>query len=458
MVQLAWPIIVFQLLQVTYNLVDTLWLGRLSANAVGAISLAFPLVFLLIAVAGGFTTAGSILVAQYTGANSERSAGLFAGQTFAFVTVLAFVLGVIGYFYTGPMLGLLPSQAETGQQVVPLAAEYMRIFFLGLPFLFGFYVFEALMRGSGNTRAPMGIMFISVVVNVVIDPFLIFGWWEVPALGVQGAALATVFSRGLATVLGLFVLFRTGAGPSVRLEHLRINLENVREIVRLGMPTSLEQSANALAMVVLTAMIVSFAPPVIAAYGLGNRLISLVFLPALGLSRATETIVGQNLGADQPERAERAVRLTAGIAAGAMVLVAVLAAVFARPINAAFLGEGVPGAAETIALATDYLRIRSVEFAFIGVMQIVLGAFRGAGNTTTSMAFSWLNLWGVRVPAVYLLTFPAGLGPLGIWIGMSLGHIVGAILAGGWFLRGSWTRSVIDEETMSQRVTTGSEN
>ncbi len=153
MVRLAWPIIVFQLLQVTYNLVDTLWLGRLSANAVGAISLAFPLVFLLIAVAGGFTTAGSILVAQYTGANSERSAGLFAGQTFAFVTVLAFVLGVIGYFYTGPMLGLLPSQAETGQQVVPLAAEYMRIFFLGLPFLFGFYVFEALMRGSGNTRA-----------------------------------------------------------------------------------------------------------------------------------------------------------------------------------------------------------------------------------------------------------------------------------------------------------------
>lgn len=224
------------------------------------------------------------------------------------------------------------------------------------------------------------------------------------------------------------------------------------------MPTSLEQSANALAMVVLTAMIVSFAPPVIAAYGLGNRLISLVFLPALGLSRATETIVGQNLGADQPERAERAVRLTAGIAAGAMVLVAVLAAVFAHPINAAFLGEGVPGAAETIALATDYLRIRSVEFAFIGVMQIVLGAFRGAGNTTTSMAFSWLNLWGVRVPAVYLLAFPAGLGPLGIWIGMSLGHIVGAILAGGWFLRGSWTRSVIDEETMSQRVTTGSEN
>lgn len=447
MARLAWPIIVLQLLQVTYNLSDTLWLGRLSADAVGAISLAFPLVFLLIAVAGGFTTAGSILVAQYTGAQSERSAGLFAGQTLAFVTILAAVLGVVGYFYTGPALDLLPSQAETGQQVIPLAADYMRVFFAGLPFLFGFYVFEALMRGYGNTRAPMLIMFVSVAINVALDPFLIFGWWVFPALGIEGAALATVFSRGLASVLGFYVLFRTAAGPDVELSHLRIDPANIWEITRLGVPTSVEQSANALALVVLTAMVVSFAPPVVAAYGLGNRLISLVFLPALGLSRATETVVGQNLGAEKPERADRAVRLAAGVGGGVMLCVAVVAVVFARPINAVFLGEDVPGAAETIALATDYLRIRSAEFAFIGVMQVILGAFRGAGNTKTAMVLSWLNLWGVRVPAVYLLAFPAGLGATGIWIGMTLGHIVGAVLAMAWFLRGTWTESVIDEPT-----------
>lgn len=466
MARLAWPIVVFQVLQVAYNLADTLWLGQLSADAVGAISLAFPLVFLLIAVAAGFTTAGSILVAQYTGAESRGSAGLFAGQTLAFVGVLATVLGLVGYFYTAPALSLLPSDPQTTERVIPLAADYMRIFFLGLPFLFGFYVFEALMRGSGNTRLPMRLMFVSVVLNVVIDPFLIFGFDANPLFawlsltgfeallfsltgfsgyGIEGAALATVFSRGVASALAFYVLFRTTAGPDVRLEHLRLDPANVWEITRLGVPTSLEQSANALALVVLTAMVVSFEPPVVAAYGLGNRLISLVFLPALGLSKATETIVGQNLGAERPERAERAVRLAAGAGGGVMIGVALIAVVFARPINAVFLGSDVPGAAETIALATEYLRIRSVEFAFIGVMQVVLGAFRGAGNTKTAMALSWLNLWGVRVPAVYLLAFTAGWGPTGIWVGMAMGHIVGAVLAGGWFLRGTWKESVIEE-------------
>lgn len=466
MARLAWPIVVFQVLQVAYNLADTLWLGQFSADAVGAISLAFPLVFLLIAIAAGFTTAGSILVAQYTGAESDESAGLFAGQTLAFVGVLATLLGVLGYFYTDPALSLLPSDPRTTERVIPLAAEYMRVFFLGLPFLFGFYVFEALMRGSGNTRLPMRLMFISVVLNVAIDPFLIFGfdgnplfaWLSLSSLeaplfsltgfsgyGIEGAAFATVFSRGVASLIAFYVLFRTSFGPDVHLSHLRLDPENVREITRLGVPTSLEQSANALALVVLTAMVVSFAPPVVAAYGLGNRLISLVFLPALGLSKATETIVGQNLGAEKPDRAERAVRLAAGAAGGVMIGVAVVAVVFARPINAVFLGEDVPGAAETVALATDYLRIRSAEFAFIGVMQVVLGAFRGAGNTKTAMALSWLNLWGVRVPAVYLLAFTVGWGATGIWVGMTMGHIVGAVLAGIWFLRGTWKESLIEE-------------
>lgn len=445
MLGLAWPIVVFQLLQVTYNLADTIWLGRLSTNAVGAVSLAFPLVFLVISVAGGFTTAGSVLVAQYTGADSERSAGLFAGQTLAFTTVLAVVLGAFGYVATEPMLAALPSQAETGAQVVPLASAYMEVFFLGMPFLFGFYVFEALMRGYGNTRAPMVIMAASVALNVVLDPLLIFGWFGLPALGIEGAAVATVFSRGLATVAGVYLLFRSDLGPAVELGDLRLALDNVREITRLGVPTSLEQSASALALVTLTAIVVTFAPPVVAAYGVGNRLISLVFLPALGLARATETTVGQNLGANSPNRAGRAVRLAAGAAGGAMVLVAVVAALFAEPIVGVFIATGTPAATETIRLGAAYLAIRSVEFGFMGVMQVVLGGFRGAGNTKTAMSFSLLTLWVVRVPAVYALAFLADLGPTGIWVGMALGHIVGAIVSVAWFSRGTWRESLVDE-------------
>jgi len=444
--QLAWPIVAIQLLQVTYNIADTLWLGRLDVDAVGAISLAFPLIFLLISVAAGFNTAGSILVAQYTGADSDGSAGKVAGQTLTFVSVLAISLGLVGFAVTRPVLELLPTQADTAAQVVPQAATYMEVIFLGIPFMFGFFVFSALMRGYGDTRTPMRVMFVSVVVNVVLDPFLIFGWSVFPALGIEGAALATVFSRGFATVIGLYVLFLSPAGPDVRLRDLRLELDTVSEIVRLGVPSSLEQSASAMAMVTLTAMVVAFAPPVVAAYGLGNRLISLVFLPAMGLGRATNTMVGQNLGARKTERAERAVRLAAGVGAGVMFLVAVVAFLVPEPIVNVFIATGTAEATETIRLGSEYLRIRSAEFAFIGVFQVLLGAYRGAGNTRTALAFSLVALWIGRVPTVYILAFATGMGATGIWIGMTLGNVLGAIAAGAWFLRGTWKEAVIEAD------------
>jgi putative MATE family efflux protein len=463
MFQLAWPIVVIQLLQVMYNLADTFWLGRLSSDAVGALSIAFPLIFLLLSVAGGFTAAGAILVAQYTGAESEGSAGKVAGQTLAFVSLLALVLSTAGFFLTEEMLALLPSQGATAAQVIPLAADYMRVFFLGLPALFGFFVFSALMRGYGDTRTPMRIMFVSVAINVVIDPLLIFGFTvpglglTLPAYGIEGAAIATIASRGVASVMGVYVLFLSPTGPDVTVADLRLELETVWDIVRLGVPTAGEQSMSALAMITLTAMVVTFAPPVVSAYGLGNRLISLVFLPAMGLGRATNTMVGQNLGARKQERAARAVKLAAGTGAGVMAVVALFAAAFPAQIVGVFMATGTAEAAETIRFGAEYLRVRSVEFAFIGVLQVLLGAYRGAGNTKTALAFSVVALWLGRVPTVALLAFPSlslagvtvqgfGFGPFGIWVGMALGNILGAIAAAAWFTRGTWKEAIVDDD------------
>jgi putative MATE family efflux protein len=447
---LAWPIVVTQLLQVAYNIADTIWLGRTAepAAAVGALSLAFPIIFLLLSVGGGFTVAGSTLVAQFTGAGGEESAGKAAGQTLAFVTVLAVVLGALGWLTTDALLGLLPADPETARTVIPLASEYMKVFFLGTPFLFGFFVFSALMRGYGNTRTPMRVMFVTVVLNVALDPVLIFGWdlgpLAVPAMGVEGAALATLVSRFVATGIGLYVLFGLAAGPDIRPDHLRLELDWVKRIVDIGAPSALEQSTSALAMITLTAMVATFGPPVVAAYGLGNRLISLVFLPAMGLGRATNTMVGQNLGADRADRAERAVKLAAGVGAGVMFCVAVVALVFAEPIVGVFINTATADAAETVRQGVRYLRIRTVEFAFIGVLQVVLGAYRGAGNTKTALAFSLMALWVGRVPTVYVLAFVAELGPTGIWIGMALGNIVGAVGAVAWFTRGTWKETIVE--------------
>ncbi|WP_327050856.1 MATE family efflux transporter [Halomicrococcus gelatinilyticus] len=445
MFELAWPIVVIQLLQVAYNVADTFWLGRFSADAVGAMSLAFPLIFFLISIAGGFNAAGSILVAQYTGADSEGSAGEVAGQVLSFVTMLAVVLAAAGYLLTDPMLAAIPSQQATGGQVFPLARDYMKVFFLGLPFLFGFFVFSSLMRGYGNTRTPMRVMAVSVAINVVLDPLFIFGAGPIPKMGIEGAALATILARAVASVIGLYVLFGASAGPDVGFDDLVPDLGYIKDIVSIGTPSALEQSTSALAMITLTAMVVQFAPPVVSAYGLGNRLASLVFLPAMGLGRATNTMVGQNLGAENPERAERAVWLAAKAGSAVMLAVAVVAALFPGPIVGVFMATGTEKAAQTIEYGSSYLRIRSIEFAFMALLQVLLGAYRGAGNTKTAMAFSMVALWLGRVPVVYGLAFVQDMGPTGVWVGMAFGNVVGAIAAALWFTRGTWKEAVIDE-------------
>ena len=465
---LAWPIIAIQLLQVTYNIADTLYLGRLSTDAVGALSLAFPLIFLLISVAGGFTTAGAILVAQYTGAEGDQSAGKVVGQTFTSVGALAVVIGAVGFLLTRPALELLPSDADTSADVIPLAADYMEVFFVGIPFIFGFFVFAALMRGYGDTRKPLYVMLVSVLANILLDPFFIFGFESNPLMsllglgglestllsatgfagfGIEGAALATVLSRGVAAVMGVYLLFGTSAGPAVELGHLSPDLSFVRDIVRLGTPSMVEQSTSALAMVTLTAMAVTFSPPVVAAYGLGNRIISLVFLPVLGLGRAIDTMVGQNLGADRPDRAARSVYLAASTGAGVMLLVAVAAVTFTEPIVSVFLGD-VEDATATVGFGVEYLRIRSVEFAFLGVSQVLLGAFRGAGNTGTAMTISIITLWVGRVGTVVVLVFLVGMGETGLWVGMAVGNVLGVAVAVPWFLRGTWRNKYIADETV----------
>ncbi|SEW02165.1 MATE family efflux transporter [Natrinema salifodinae] len=444
MIRLAWPLVVIQLLQVAYNVGDTFWLGALSPDAVGAVSLAFPLLFLLIAIGGGFTTAGAILIAQHTGAESGE-AGLIAGQTLSFVSIVAAGLGLLGFVATEPMLAALPADPETQAAILPLAAGYLKVFFLGLPFLFGFFVFVALMRGYGSTRAPMRVMVVSVAINLAIDPLFIFGVGPVPRLEVQGAAVATLISRAIATAIGVYLLYYTDVGPDIRAAHLRPRREYIAKITRLGIPTALEQSMTALALVAMTAMVVTFPPAVVAAYGLGNRLISLAFLPALGTGQATDTIVGQNLGAGKPDRAGRAVRIAASVIAAVMLAAGALAVLFPEPFVSVFVTADEAGKEATIEYGVTYLRFAAVGFAFMGVLQVIQGAFRGAGNTKTALAFAVLGLWIVRVPVTYGLLFVADWGPTGIWTGVVIGDVAGALAALAWFTRGTWKKSIVDE-------------
>ena len=458
---LSLPIVLSQMLQVGYNLADTFWVGRLGQEAVSALSYSWPLVFLMISVAGGFTVAGTVLVAQHKGAGNDDRVNYAAGQTIAFVGVLAVAFSVLGYVLTPTLVSLVG--ATPGSTEYALSVEYTRTIFLGVVFMFGFFIFQALLRGWGDTRTPLYLMALGVALNVVLDPFLILGFQEnvlfttlgldglqswlyaqtgFAGFGVQGAAIATVFSRGAGAVLGMVWLFSGAVGIHLSLSDLRLDPEMVRRIVSLGAPSSVEQSTRALGITVLTALVALAGDDAVAALGIGNRINSLVFLPALGLARGTETVVGQNLGRDQIDRAKRAVGYSSGMVAGVLALVGVVAYLFAEPITAVFI----PGAPDVIAIGADYLRIIGPTFLFIGVFQVVQGAFRGSGSTRLAMVFAILSLWAFRLPPAYLLLVVADMGATGVWYAIALSNVLAMLAATLWFLRGTWTENVIEEE------------
>ncbi|WP_255149152.1 MATE family efflux transporter [Halorarius halobius] len=460
---LSLPIVVTNLLQTAYNLADTFWLGQYSTEALAAISFAFPMVFLLISLGLGLSVAGSVLVAQNTGAGDERAAEYAASQTVTFSFVAAIVLGIAGYFFVDDLLAFFG--ASPG--VLDAATSYMQIVSLGLPLMFGFFIFISLMRGYGDTITPMLVMLGTVVVNIALDPFLIFGWgvgpltlpfvgWTVgpvvfPELGITGAAYATVFSRGLAMVVGMAIMLSGTRGVKIRLADMRPDPVYLRKILRIGVPASIEGTGRALSVNLLLIVVGMFPKVVVAGFGIGIRVFSVIFLPAIAVARGVETMAGQNIGADQPDRAEA----SADFAAKAMFLVLGAAGVLIFLVPEPIVSVFTPDQA-VVDVGAEFLRYVALTFGFIGVMRAYTGAFRGAGKTLVAAAIAITFLGFIRLPIAWLLSQGIGgavtlfgytvqvpqllapMGPPGIWWGFVVSNVAGAVIALAWYKRGTW--------------------
>ena len=429
---LSMPIVVTNLFQTAYNLADTFWLGQYSTDALAAISFAFPLVFLLISLGMGISVAGSVLVAQHTGAGDEDRAEYAASQTVTFAVIASVLLGVIGYRFVGDFLGLLGASAD----VLPLASSYMEVVSLGLVAMFGFAVFVALMRGYGDTVTPMMVMFGSVVLNIALDPFLIFGWGPFPALGIEGAAIATVGSRALALVVGLAIMFRGTCGVQINARDMVPDPAYLRRLARLGLPASIEGTGRAVSMNLLLFIVALFPDPVVAAYGIGTRVFSVIFLPAIAVARGVETMTGQNIGSGKPDRADRATALAAKTLFVVLSLAGVVVFLVPEPIVSVFVGSGQADAARVTAVGAQFLRIVALTFGFIGIMRAYTGSFRGAGKTLTAAAISVLMLGVVRFPIAWIAA--GAIGETGVWLSFAASNVVGAALAYAWYQRGTW--------------------
>lgn len=468
---LSAPIVLSQLLQVSYNLADTFWVGQLGADPVAALSYAWPIVFLMVSVGGGFTVAGTVLIAQNKGASDFTKSHHVAGQTLSFVTLISIAAAVFGYLLSPYLVSIVG--ATPGTPPYEMAVSYTRIIFLGISFMFWFFIFDALCRGWGDTRTPLYLMFVSVVINVVLDPFLILGFENNPlfvwvgaesleaslfavtgftGMGIEGAAIATVFARGVAAVLGLYLLFGGQIGLAPSLSDLRLELSTVKQIIDVGAPIAGEQSLRAGGIAVLTMIIAIAGDDAVAAYGIVNRLSSLMYLPALGLARGTETAVGQNLGAEHIDRAKRAIYISASVVVAAFVVVIALAYPFAESIIGVFLNveaDGTVPTTEVIEIGAMYIWIVGPTYVFLGIFQIVLGGIRGSGSTRAAMVLSATELWLFRIPISYALLAVFDMGVIGVWYAVAISYVGAAMITVGWFLRGTWTDDIVTNQQAS---------
>lgn len=435
---LSFPIIITNLLQVGYNLADTFWLGRYSTDALAAISLGFPLVYLFISLGLGLTVAGSVLVAQHTGAEQSERAEYAASQTVVFTLLAGVGLGILGFNFIGELLQVFAAEPT----VLALAVNYMEIISLGLPFLFGFTVFIALMRGAGDTVTPMLVMLGTVILNVALDPLLIFGVGPFPQLGVEGAAVATIFARGSAMVVGLWLMLRGSHGIQIHPRQMIPDLGYSRKLLRIGIPASIENTGRAISVNAVLVIVTLFSTPVVAAFGVGIRVFSMVFMPAIAIDRGVEAMTGQNIGAGRDDRVVATNRFAAKTSLVLLSTIGILTFAFAPDIIRLF--DSTPA---VVAEGATFLRWIAPTFGFVGVLRAYSGGFRGAGKTLTAAAIAVLLFGFIRLPIAYVASqnlvpvdiwFFGSRTPSGIWFAFAVSGIIAAIVAAGWFELGKW--------------------
>ena len=422
---LALPAVASSLLMTLFFSVDTYWIGtRVGAAGLAAASTALFWIWLLISVAEMVNVGLTAVASRRYGEGRPAEAARIAGDAF----VLAIALGVACAAVGLPLLPRLFAVMHTAPDVTALGMRYLGTYLLGAPLIFGFFAIDAAFRAAGDTRTPFVLLSASVAVTLVLDPVLIVGWGPVPALGVAGAAIATICTRAVALVLGLAIVGRRGV---VRFG--RPSWRTLGTVCRIGLPTAVTGVVFSLIYVAVTRTATQFGTPALAALGIGNRVESWLYMIGVGFGAATAAIVGQNMGAGQAERANRAGWLAVGFCSVFGVAACAMELLF--PVQFASIFSTDP---QVIAEGARYLRIAA--FSQLGICaEIVLeGALGGAGYTLAPMVTS-TAFTAIRIPLA--IWAAARYGIAGLWWTITLTALCRAAGMLAIWRGGRWRRS-----------------
>ncbi|UCB60524.1 MAG: MATE family efflux transporter, partial [Candidatus Bathyarchaeota archaeon] len=426
---LGWPVMLSNVFETVYNLTDAFWLGKLGPAAVAAPSISWPIMFLFISISAGFAISGVSLVSQYTGAGLPEKANKSAGQLLFVLLSTSLVAAIVGFPLAGDVLTLMGAS----QVVQTTTTPYLQVMFLAMPFLFFHFGFRATLRGYGDTKTPMILTIMSSVLDTALDPFFVFGWGPIPQMGVVGAALTTLMTRGLVAIIGMYLLFSGRLGIKLRFADLKPDVTWMKKVVAIGVPSAIGLSGTALGFVALISLVsiedklLPGEGVLLAAYGIGFRLINFINVILWGGVSAISTMVGQNLGANQHERAGEIVKKLL-LSFFILSLMGSAVVYFLRvPLYQLFISD--PAVLDA---GSVFITFFVFSVPFFTVFRMASGVFEGAGNTRPSMVLSLVRLWGMRTLLAYVFYFVFGMGAAGIWAGMTIGNLGAAALSIAW--------------------------
>ena len=433
-IHLAWPMVVGNVLQNAFNVVDMIFVGRLGPDAIGAVAVCGLLMQITWTLLVGVAIGTTAMVARFYGSGDKTSAGKTAMQSLALGVLVSLALVVLDNTAGEEILKALGAT----DSVLALGSGYLHIVFNGSFTLILFFLSSSVMRGVGDSLTPMIIMGVATCINIALDPLLIFGIWIFPEMGVRGAALATVIAQGIAMVSGLAVLFTGRTRVRVDLRDFRIDFQIIAKMLRISIPGTLQGAIRSAANLLLMSIVTSYGVYVLAAYGIGLRLDLIAMMPGWALGGAAATLVGQNLGAGEPARAEKSAWVAAGLYASILVLLGAVFLIVPRNVIGIFNNQS-----QIVEHGARYLRLRSATYLFLALGMVLASALNGAGDTIFPMLILGLSLLAVQLPLAYRLPQAMGGDPMGIWLAIAAAFTVQGIAMAAWFAVGRWKRKAI---------------
>ena len=432
------PILMGSLLHTAYMVVNAVWIGRfLGAEAMSAITVTFPVFFVLMAVAGGLTQASSILVSQAYGARDYGRVARVIGNSAVLTGLVAALCLAVGGLGAEPVLRAM----RTPPEVLPIAVSYFRVFLWTTPFMFGVFLLASVLRGVGDSKTPLWFQGGSLLLTTALDPLLMFGGLGLPRLGLNGTAYATILSQALALGALAWHLRRRNHIAAPRWRNLRVDGPMTRITLLIGVPSMLQQLLVSVGMMVIVGLVNPYGAHSSAAFGIAMRIDQIAFMPAMAVGMAVATLAGQNIGAGHYDRVGEVFRSGVALSCGLTALAAVLAFCLPAWLMGLFTTE-----ADVIAVGATYLRIASLGYLLFAVMFAGNGVVNGAGHTGATTVFTFIAFWAVRIPVAAFLSQHWGRVE-GVWYGNLAGLVVGMGVSLAYYFSGRWKKPVVRRGT-----------